>query len=61
MDRIMVEWIGDDEIKAALDAHGEFIQSETLCDELSGGGSKEGLGGDGMNGKQVWMRIRGAV
>ena len=61
MDRIMVEWIGDDEIKAALDAHGEFIQSETLCDELSEAASTEGLVEYDINGKQVWMRITRTV
>ena len=61
MDRIMVEWIGDDEIKAALDAHGEFIQSETLCDELSEAESTEGLVEYDINGKQVWMRITRTV
>ena len=61
MDRIMVEWIGDDEIKAALDAHGEFIQSETLCDELSEVASTEGLVEYDINGKQVWMRITRTV
>jgi isoleucyl-tRNA synthetase len=61
MNRIMVEWIGDDEIKAALDAHGEFIQSETLCDELSEVASTEGLVEYDINGKQVWMRITRTV
>ena len=61
MNRIMVEWIGDDEIKAALDAHGEFIQSETLCDELSEAASTEGLVEYDINGKQVWMRITRTV
>ena len=61
MDRIMVEWIGDDEIRAALDTHGEFIQSETLCDELSEAASTEGLVEYDINGKQVWMRITRTV
>jgi len=61
MDRITVEWIGDDEIRAALDAHGEFIQSETLCDELSEAASTEGLVEYDINGKQVWMRITRTV
>ena len=61
MDRITVEWIGDNEIRAALDAHGEFIQSETLCDELSEAASTEGLVEYDINGKQVWMRITRTV
>ena len=61
MDCITVEWIGDNEIRAALDAHGEFIQSETLCDELSEAASTEGLVEYDINGKQVWMRITRTV
>ena len=61
MDRIEVEWLGDAEISAALAAHGDFIQSETLCDTLRESGSSAGLGEYDINGKQVWLRITRTV
>ncbi|MDD3143037.1 MAG: isoleucine--tRNA ligase [Candidatus Cloacimonetes bacterium] len=61
MDRIEVEWLGDAEISAALAAHGDFIQSETLCDALRESGSSAGLGEYDINGKQVWLRITRTV
>ncbi len=57
MDRIAVEWHADAEIGSALDAHGDFIRSETLCDQLEEASSPEGLSAFDINGKEVFLKI----
>ena len=57
MDRIAVEWHADAEIGSALDAHGDFIRSETLCDQLEEASSPDGLSAFDINGKEVFLKI----
>ncbi len=57
MDRIAVEWHADSEIGSALEAHGDFIRSETLCDQLVEASTPDGLGAFDINGKQVFLKI----
>ncbi|MDP2172924.1 MAG: isoleucine--tRNA ligase [Candidatus Cloacimonadaceae bacterium] len=58
MDRINILWQADSEIKAAIAQHGDYISSETLCDDLS---EKEAVDETmpeyDINGKTVHMRI----
>ncbi|MFA6720805.1 MAG: isoleucine--tRNA ligase [Candidatus Cloacimonadaceae bacterium] len=58
MDKIAVEWHADAEIADALAEHGDFIRSETLCNELRESASPEGLNEYDINGKQVFLGIK---
>lgn len=57
MDRIKVQWYGDEEIGAALAEHGDFIKSETLCDELRQAAAPDGMSEYDINGKQVYLKV----
>ncbi len=57
MDRIAIRWQGDPEIGATLAEHGDFIKSETLCDELLEASPTEDLSEFDINGKKVGLGI----
>ncbi|MCB5225154.1 MAG: isoleucine--tRNA ligase [Candidatus Cloacimonadaceae bacterium] len=57
MDRIRVSWKGDADIAAALAEHGDFIKSETLCDELLENPDIQGVQPVDINGKEVFLKI----
>ncbi len=58
MDRIRVHWKGDEEIAAALAEHGDFVKSETLCDELLESPEIQGIEPVDINGKEVFLNIQ---
>ena len=57
MDRIRVSWKGDADIAAALAEHGDFIKSETLCDELLEHPDIQVDQPVEINGKEVFLKI----
>ncbi|MDD2332547.1 MAG: DUF5915 domain-containing protein, partial [Candidatus Cloacimonetes bacterium] len=58
MDRIRIEWLGDEEIDAAFFRFRDYICAETLCDKIT---RMAELTGEMMqydvNGKEVWMKV----
>lgn len=60
MDRIRVQWQGDDDIRQAIRQFGQQILSETLCDTLEERADAEGLAAYDINGKQVHLKIEKA-
>ena len=61
MDRITVRWHGDAEIREAINAHREYIASETLCDEFIEAADSDGLDPYDINGKEVWLHVSKAA
>jgi isoleucyl-tRNA synthetase len=58
LDRIEIEWYGDDEIEAVFVKHGDYIQAETLAKNISRvRESDETMKIFDINGKHVVMRI----
>jgi isoleucyl-tRNA synthetase len=58
LDRIEIEWYGDDEIEAVFAKHGDYIRSETLAKEISRvRESDDTMKVFDINGKHVVMRI----
>jgi isoleucyl-tRNA synthetase len=59
MDRIIVNWYGDEDIAIAISEHADYLQSETLALALN----RQAVIQDGMkqydiNGKEVWFSIQ---
>ncbi len=58
LDRIEIEWYGDDEIEAVFVKHGDYIQAETLAKQISRiRESDDTMKIFDINGKHVVMRI----
>ncbi|HNU97235.1 MAG TPA: DUF5915 domain-containing protein, partial [Candidatus Syntrophosphaera thermopropionivorans] len=57
LDRIVVEWYGDDDIQAAIDKYNDYIKKETLCDELRRVNSSQNMQVYDINGKEVYLKI----
>ena len=57
LDRIVVEWYGDDDIQAAIDKYNEYIKKETLCDELRRVNSSQNMQVYDINGREVYLKI----
>ena len=58
MDRIRVEWFGDEEISLAVDTHSDYIMKETLTDEFKRLPQKQAdMKQFDINGKEVWLYI----
>ncbi len=58
MDRISVQWTGDDDIALAMQTHADYIKSETLTDELKRLTEKiPAMKQYDINGKDVWFVI----
>jgi isoleucyl-tRNA synthetase len=58
MDRITVQWFGDEKIALALDSFADYIMSETLTDALKRLPEKAPeLKQYDINGKEVWLAI----
>jgi len=59
MDRIQVQWFGDEDIALALQEHSGYIKSETLTDELERLTEQTpDLRQYDINGKDVWLAVR---
>jgi len=59
MDRIQVQWFGDEDIALALQEHSDYIKSETLTDELERLTEQTpDLRQYDINGKDVWLAVR---
>jgi len=57
LDRIVVEWYGDDDIQAAIDKYNDYIMRETLSDELRRVNSSQNMQVYDINGKEVYLKI----
>jgi isoleucyl-tRNA synthetase len=57
LDRIVIEWYGDDDIQAAIDKYKDYIMRETLSDELRRVNSHQDMPVYDINGKEVYLKI----
>ncbi|HQF81805.1 MAG TPA: DUF5915 domain-containing protein, partial [Candidatus Syntrophosphaera thermopropionivorans] len=57
LDRIVVEWYGDDDIQAAIDKYNDYIKKETLSDELRRVNSSQNMQVYDINGREVYLKI----
>jgi isoleucyl-tRNA synthetase len=57
LDRIIIQWYGDDDIQAAIDAYKDYILTETLCNELIRVNISQDMKVYDINGKEVYLKI----
>jgi len=57
MDRISIEYNGEDNIKEVFEKHCDYIKSETLTDEIEFAVDTAQLNEYDINGNKVWMKI----
>lgn len=58
MDRITIQWNGDEDIKAAFATHSSYIMSETLCDSITEVSQTPDMQALDINGHTVHMLIQ---